>query len=392
MTWLDRTARKRDRADATVRALTAVFTSDAVDLRDRAVKIAVKHAAHASEPVRAEVRDAAGGLPAELRAAIAGAFGEVEATVEPEPLMGPPPFVPREMPAPIGSLAELADEFAVRLRSEEEWPATERFLAALVEFAHRDLAGTREALRKQADDLAPWLTKPDDHPYMRRHVQESWIQFPVRNLLLLGKTHNLADVFAALALRRSRSAGTVNDPQLKRFLKWRLHGIASAVGTAPLLLATPTEASGHIASDILVGRLERLEAAGSAPGAPTSCRRCSASRAKSTRRPRCAPGPDLRVAARSRPGSPRAGSPTRPSPAPSSTPPSHRRRTQAPVSSQVLSIVDMPGDSRSTACAYSPNRTGGTSERGTSTRTPATGPPSCRPTATSSPPISSPTW
>jgi hypothetical protein len=266
LTWLDRTARKRDRADATVRALTAVFTSDAVDLRDRAVKIAVKHAAHTSEPVRAEVRDAAGGLPTELRVAIAGAFGEVEVTVEPEPLMGPPPFVPPEMPAPIGSLAELADEFAGRLRSEEEWPAIERFLAALAEFAHRDLGGTREALRKQADDLAPWLTKPDDHPYMRRHVRESWIQFPVQNLLLLGETHDLADVCTAPTLHRSRTAGTVNDPQLKRFLKWRLHEIASTVGTVPLLLATPTEASGHIAPDILVGRLERLEAAGGAPG------------------------------------------------------------------------------------------------------------------------------
>ncbi|NEA25697.1 DUF6493 family protein, partial [Actinomadura bangladeshensis] len=266
LTWLDRTARKRDRAGATVRALTAVFTSDAVDLRDRAVKIAVKHAARASEPVREEVRNAAGVLPADQRAAIAAAFGEVAAVTEPEPLLGPPPFVPREPPAPIGSLAELADDFAVRLRSDEEWPATERFLAALVEFAHRDLDGTREALRKQAEDLAPWLMTPDGHPYTRRRTRESWILFPVQNLLLHGRSHKLADVFAALTLRRSRSAGTVNDPPLKRFLKWRLHETASAVGTVPLLLATPTEASGHIDPGLLVGRLERLEAAGCAPG------------------------------------------------------------------------------------------------------------------------------
>lgn len=266
LTWLDRTARKRDRADATLRALTAVFTSDAVDLRERAVKIAAKHAARAGGPVREEIRDAAGDLPAALRATIAAVFGEVEPTAGPEPLMGPPPFVPREMPTPIGSLAELAEEFAVRLRSEEEWLASERFLAALVEFAHRDLHGTREALRKQADDMAPWITKPDGHSYMRAHVRESWIQFPVQNLLLLGTSRKLTDVFAALLLRRSRTAGTANDPQLKRFLKWRLHEIASAVGTVPLLLASPTEASGHIDPDVLVRRLERLEAAGIAPG------------------------------------------------------------------------------------------------------------------------------
>jgi hypothetical protein len=266
LTWLDRTARKRDRADATVRALTAVFTSDAVDLRDRAVKIAVKHAAPASESVREEVRDSAGALPAEQRAAISAAFGEVTVVIEAEPLMGPPPFVRRELPAPIGSLAELADEFAVRLSSEEEWPATERFLGALVEFAHRDIDGTREALRKHADHLAPWITDPGGRPYMRSHVRESWIQFPVQRLLLPGRPHNLTEVFAGLAMRRSHTAGTLNDPPLERFLKWRLHEIASAVGTVPLLLATPTEASGHIDPDVLVGRLERLEAAGCAPG------------------------------------------------------------------------------------------------------------------------------
>lgn len=266
LTWLDRTARKRDRADATVRALTAAFTSDAVDLRDRAVKIAIRHAARTSEPVREEVRDAAGGLPADRRAAIAAAFGEVTAAAEAEPPAGPPPFVPRAAPAPIGSLGELAEEFAVLLHTEEDWPATERFVAALVGFAHRDLAGTREALRKHADALAPWITRPDEHVYMRGYVAESWIQFPVQALLLPGGTHNLAGVFAALAMRRSHPAGSLNDPQLKGFLSWRLHEIASAVGTAPLLLATPTEASGHIDPDVLVGRLERLEAAGRAPG------------------------------------------------------------------------------------------------------------------------------
>ncbi|GAA1835389.1 DUF6493 family protein [Actinomadura chokoriensis] len=266
LTWLDRTARERDRAGAAVRALTAVFTSDAVDLRDRAVKIAVKHAARASEAVREEVRNAAGALPAALRSAISAAFGEVTAVIDAEPPTGPPPFVPRELPAPIGSLTELAGEFATRLHSEEDWPATERFLAALVDFAHRDPAGTREALRTHADNLAPWLTKPDDHPYMRGRARESWIQFPVQNLLLPGKVRTLSEVFASLLLRRSHSAGTAVDPQLMRFLKWRLHEIASAVGTVPLLLATPTEGSGHIDPDVLVDRLERLEAAGCAPG------------------------------------------------------------------------------------------------------------------------------
>lgn len=152
ITWLDRTARDRDRVDATLRALSAVFASDALDLRERAVKSAVKHAGRAGEEVRAEVRDAAAGLPADLREPIAAAFGEVEgADAGPEPPIGPPPigpppFVPRAAPVPIGSIAELADEFAVLARSRPSWIAKERFVGAAVEFAYLDLDATREAL------------------------------------------------------------------------------------------------------------------------------------------------------------------------------------------------------------------------------------------------------
>ncbi|MFG2015717.1 DUF6493 family protein [Actinomadura geliboluensis] len=264
LTWLDRTARKRGRVEATLRALTAVFPSDAVDLRERAVKIAAKHAAHAGEAVRAEVRDAAAVLPAGPRAVIADAFGAVEAVPEPAP-PGPPPYVPRSMPAPVGSLAELADEFAVRLRSDEEWAPAERFLAALMESAHRDPDGTREALRKVAGDIAPWITKPDDRSYMRNLVRESWIALPAQNLLLQRRSR-AAGLRAALTLRRLRPAAEASGPPLARFLAWRLQEIAAAVGTVPLLLAAPTEASGHIDPDVLVGRLERLEEAGAAPG------------------------------------------------------------------------------------------------------------------------------
>ncbi|MCP9948887.1 DUF6493 family protein [Actinomadura madurae] len=48
--WLDRSARKRDRVDVTLRAVATVFTSDALDLRERAVKIAVRHAARRARP------------------------------------------------------------------------------------------------------------------------------------------------------------------------------------------------------------------------------------------------------------------------------------------------------------------------------------------------------
>lgn len=262
LTWLDRSARKRGRAEETLRAVAAVFTSDALDLRERAVKIAVRHAGHAGGAVHEEIRGAAAGLPAALREQIAQAFGEVEAAAEPEPPMSPPPFVPREAPAPIGSLAELAEEFTGLLRGTEDWRAAERFLAALIEFAHRDPEATREALRKPAGDQAPWITDTGTYSYMRSHIRESWGQFPVQALLRPATPHGMFGTLAALFKGRSRKAGAVFAPRMERFLTLRRHEIASMVGTVPVLLATPTEGSGHVDPGVLVGRLERLEEAG----------------------------------------------------------------------------------------------------------------------------------
>ncbi|WP_412518818.1 DUF6493 family protein [Actinomadura madurae] len=263
--WLDRSARKRGRVDVTLRAVAAVFTSDALDLRERAVKIAVRHAGHAGEAVREEVRGAAGDLPPVPRDQIAQAFGEVDAGAEPEPPMAPPPFVPREAPAPIGSLTELAEEFAGLLRGmEEDWRAAERFLAALIGFAHRDPEGTREALRTPADENAPWITNPDAYTYMHGATRERWAQFPVQTLLRPATPPRMYRTLAALIKGRTRAADSA--PQLERFLTLRRHEIASAVGTVPVLLATPTEGGGHVDPDVLVGRLERLEEAGIEPG------------------------------------------------------------------------------------------------------------------------------
>ncbi|MFI0486117.1 DUF6493 family protein [Actinomadura sp. 9N215] len=267
LTWVDRTARSRDRVDATLRALPAVFASEFLDLRERAVKIAAKHAALARDAVRAEVRAAAADLPAGLRATIAAAFGDVEAAAAPGPLAAPPPFTPRESPAPIGTVAELAEEFIVLAGSEERWPTTERFLAALVEFAYRDRDATRDALQRACSDHAPWLLEVLVHAYQRDFVRGNGILFAARRLLLPANTRHQAEgLRAAFRKGRSRIFGTGFLPRLERFLAWRRHEIVSAIGEAPVLLATPTEGSGHIDPAVLVARLERLERAGAAPG------------------------------------------------------------------------------------------------------------------------------
>ncbi|MEU9020554.1 DUF6493 family protein [Actinomadura sp. NPDC048394] len=264
LTWLDRTARKRGRVDATLRAVTAVFTCDSLDLRERAVKIAVKHAGKASAEAGEQVRGAASGLPGPLRETIAAAFGDVEAEAAFPLPVGPPPFVPREMPAPIGSPAELAEEFAVLLHTEHpDWLAVERFVAALVEFAYQDIDGTRDALRPIVEKRAPWLTNADR---LGRHHEQDWTLFSVRCLFLPKTPNRLVEALASLVKGWSRKGETIFDPQLDRFLVLRGREIAAAVGRVPVLPATPTTADGHVDPGVLVERLERLEAAGTEPG------------------------------------------------------------------------------------------------------------------------------
>ncbi|TDE25021.1 DUF6493 family protein, partial [Actinomadura sp. 6K520] len=267
LTWLDRTARKRGRVDATLRAVTSLFASDALDLRERAVKIAAKHASRASGPGRAEVRDAAAGLPAGLRAAIAAAFGEVAAPAAPEPVPEPPPFVPRAWPAPIGSLAELAEEFAALMHTTMDWRPVERFLAALVEFAYADAGAAREALRGPVSDAAPWLAEPKVDRYARVRIEDSWVQFAVRCLFFPGTRHRRATRLGSL-FRRLGESPDGRIPQMERFLHWRMRGIGSDLGRTPLLLATPTEGSGHLDPDVLLDRLERLAEARVEPAPP----------------------------------------------------------------------------------------------------------------------------
>lgn len=257
LTWLDRTARKRDRADATVRAVTTVFAAEALDLRERAVKIAVKHARRVDDATRETVRDAASGLPADLRAAIAAGYGAVDAGAGPVPVpSGPPPFVPRALPAPIASLAELAEEFAAQRYTTFAWVETERFLGGLVEFAFTDPDGTREALRP----LAHGLRGADQVLHPSTDARHFWADHAVRALLepAPGLVAGVRD-----RLRRMAKAG---GPPLQRFLINRKHELPALVGRVPALLAAPTEGGGHIAPTALVERLERYEAAGAEPG------------------------------------------------------------------------------------------------------------------------------
>ncbi|MFI0444168.1 DUF6493 family protein [Actinomadura sp. 6N118] len=240
LTWLDRTARKRDRVDATLRAITVLLDAEDLDLRERAEKIAAKHAAKAS---------------ADTRAALS-----VESAKAPMALPGPPPFTPREHPAPIASPAELAEEVSATMRvtPDEALYALDRLLAGLVECSYRDAEGTRTALARVLPDAANEASAPDATQvatWLTRITARFTASEAPRGLrVLLGR------------LQRKPAWYTQGfRPLPERFIAWRMHEIPAAAGRSPVLLATPTAASGHVDADVLVSRMRRLEEARLAP-------------------------------------------------------------------------------------------------------------------------------
>lgn len=255
MTWLDRTARRRDRVDATVSALATAFKHEGGDLRERAVKLALKQASRISPEVGEAVREAAATLSSDLRVQIADAFGPVEAPDEPPPMSLYAP-APSDLPPPIASTAELAEETAayLRHRGRPSWIEGERLLAGLVTLGPSSV----DALERVVQASAPWLF--DD--YYREHADDA--QRVLLTLLRPSKRHHLLAYLKTAMRARPTPAGSVPAPE--RVISARFSEAAASPGAWPVLLATPTISSGHIDPDVLVERLRVLENAGTEPG------------------------------------------------------------------------------------------------------------------------------
>ncbi len=267
LSWLGRTAGRR--VDLTLNAVTVAFGHEVLDLRERAVKLVVKHASKAREETLRAVRDAAVTLPGDLREPIAASCGAVETDEPAGEFVGVAPYVPREMPPPIGSVAELAEETAAVLGSAAVgWREGERLLAGLVTFAYSDPDGTRTALQRviDASASAQWAVARENpansHPM-------AWMGAAVRAAVrrpeaprggLLGAVSRAIDSVRPPALPEEEPGERVSTPQ--RMTHRRMREAAGLIGKVPVLLATPTAANGHLDPDVLVTRLETLEAAG----------------------------------------------------------------------------------------------------------------------------------
>ena len=266
LSWLGRTGTRR--VDTTLAALTVAFGQEALDLRAHAVKLIVKLAPRAGDDALRTVREAATGLPADLRSRIADACGAVASVDAPREPVGVPPYVPRPLPAPIGSVAELAEETA-RLFGTLEIGTVEgeRLLAGLVHFAYHAPEDTRGALARVPDAVrwSEWVLRQARpvwrHPaHWLGHVVGVFLRGPERD----GTRRVLGRVVGTL--RPTAAPDHRHGPVPDEVLSRRFAEVARLIGRTPLLLSTPTSVNSQVDPAELVGRLERLEEAGLSPG------------------------------------------------------------------------------------------------------------------------------
>jgi hypothetical protein len=262
---LDRVLKAADGdLDAYAPALAAALLCESAEARERAIKLAVRHAPRFG-PLGAEtIRQTVAMLPPGHGAELARAFG-AEAPPEPEPVRFVPvplPAAPEPGPMPsIGTARALA-----RLRlAEFEWSQSELWLdgfVRLVAGGHRDELVTRGDRDELVAELAPLAARCDDRAYRWFPWWETadWAGAMARELIEPG------------AERKVMPDGEVNParrvPEMTHDSAWKIVPLARFAEVyqaqldgrlPPYLLATPTRDNGLLDARALVERLEGYE-------------------------------------------------------------------------------------------------------------------------------------
>ncbi|MFG2818235.1 DUF6493 family protein [Kitasatospora sp. NPDC048365] len=258
LAWLDRLAR----ADAELAGEVVLAAAGALGHPDRglqeaALKVVARHLDAAGPAVLPELRAAAEALDPAHRAAAEqlfgpggadGAEGADGADPDGEYVELLPPVPPRAaVPGPVGSAAEAAEELAAALVDGGGVVAFERALDGLVRQAYLDRAALAEALEPVLRD--GWRTGL----YPLGEAVCGRISARRAEAVRTGREF----------LFRNRFTDAFEGPLAARLeeVLWRL-----VVRPVPLLLATPTEATGALDPAVLVERLARYAQAGVDPG------------------------------------------------------------------------------------------------------------------------------
>ncbi|MBO4273409.1 DUF6493 family protein [Microbispora triticiradicis] len=260
LTWLDRLL--KDPAgglDAYAPALTAALGNASGDARERAVKLATKHAERFT-PVGAEmIRDAVAALPAHQGARLAAVFGG-EVAAEPEPA--------RFVPVPLPSVPEPArmppapgtpEELARITLSEYDWVANERWLDGFVRLAarHRTGAGRDRLLAALAPLALHWSRTYRWTPWWET---AAWAGAMAKELTEPGvrrRAHPQGTETVAERLPDMKHGAGARVWTLTRYAEVypaQLEGLLPSY-----LLGTPTRANGLLDPEVLVERIEGYE-------------------------------------------------------------------------------------------------------------------------------------
>ncbi|MEU8102947.1 DUF6493 family protein [Nonomuraea muscovyensis] len=255
LAWLDRSVRHTPALAGLVAApLTRAFAADSAELQEKAVELALAHHDGMDEEGRATVREAIELLPSRLgrlaaEAFVGGSVAEAEPAFAPPPLPAAPERA-RLVAPPIESAEELGGLMREGTSSWQEW---ERVLAGFVTLTGRDRTGV-------AAELYSWLVEAHTWQYNAGTWEEpgQWLHGAARSLTTTAPVRH--------AWRRLLPQESLAPPH--RLLLHRAAEVLRAVEEdtlPPLLLATPTHSTGHVAAGELVRRLEVIEAAGARP-------------------------------------------------------------------------------------------------------------------------------
>ncbi|MFJ9951554.1 DUF6493 family protein [Kitasatospora sp. NPDC091207] len=262
--WLDKAARRSpDRAGPVVLAVAEAFGHPDTALQERALTVVARHLRAAGEAVLPDLRFAAEGLNPAHHARAGELLGAPVGGDDPDTGWSellPPAPVPRPLGEPVATPAEVAEELSALLAAERpEVAVFERTLDGLVRHAHLDRAALAEA-------LAPVLRVHPWHGVGRWHdCGPADILYVAAAIAGQADPHERGPVFRKKV--RSPLRGEHNTPYGRVFAA-RLTEAAERVTAdrPPLLLATPTDATGALAAAALVDRLARYQTAGVEPG------------------------------------------------------------------------------------------------------------------------------
>ncbi|MFE0146979.1 DUF6493 family protein [Nonomuraea sp. NPDC059007] len=275
LSWLERLL--RDPAhdlDDYASALATALAGESAAVRDRAVKLAVKHAARFS-PLGAEtIRQVVDLLPADQGAALASAFGGEANTPDQAPAPLPPrplPLAPE--PGPFAASPSTPEELAAFLPTEFDWPSQETWLDAFVRLAAGDRAAPAAGLAGLAarcKDLeywsSPWWETADWAAAMARELTEPGAERTAPSRAGLAATagspvdEQILSNLAGVPTRTiaERVPGPTECDASKYLPLARYAEVYQALldeRLPPYLLATPSREDGGLDAAVLVERL-----------------------------------------------------------------------------------------------------------------------------------------